>query len=154
MKTYSLKTSNIKKQWIMIDANNIILGRLASIIAYRLRGKHKVDFSPHLDCGDNIIIINSKKIHLTGNKKNKKHYWHTGYPGGIKSRTTEELFNKDQGISIIKQAVKGMLPKGPLGNKQLKNLRIYTGQNNIINKKINKLDIINLNSKNSKTRKN
>jgi len=154
MKTYSLKTSNIKKQWIMIDANNIILGRLASIIAYRLRGKHKVDFTPHLDCGDNIIIINSKNIHLTGNKKNNKHYWHTGYPGGIKNKTTEELFNKDQGISIIKKAVKGMLPKGPLGNKQLKNLRIYTGQSNIVNKKINKIDIINLNSKNSKTRKN
>ena len=91
MKTYSLKAGEIDKKWILIDAEGIVLGRLASIIAMRLRGKHKATFTPHMDMGDNVIVINADKVQLTGNKRNKPNYWHTGYPGGIKSRTTGQI---------------------------------------------------------------
>lgn len=156
MKTYSLKPSNVKKQWIIINASNLILGRLASIIAYRLRGKHKTHFTPHIDCGDNIIVINANKIHLNSatKKYNKTYYWHTGYPGGIKKITATQIFDQGKGENILRRAVKGMLPKGPLGHKQLKNLKVYSGKKYPNNKKIIKFDIANLNPKNSKTREN
>lgn len=128
MKTYSAKPSEIEKKWILIDAENIILGRLASVVAMRLRGKHKPSFTPHMDCGDNVIIINAEKVQLTGNKREDDvYYWHTGYPGGIKQRTKAQMLDGKYPQRVIENAVERMLPKGPLGRKVFKNLRVYAG---------------------------
>jgi large subunit ribosomal protein L13 len=128
MKTYSAKPSEIEKKWLMIDADGLVLGRLASIISMRLRGKHKPSYTPHLDCGDNIIVINAEKVVLTGNKMaNKVFYWHTGYPGGIKKRTMAEIVEKGHPERLIIKAVERMVPRGPLGRQQMKNLRVYAG---------------------------
>lgn len=127
MKTYTAKPAEIEKKWILIDAEGIVLGRLASIIAMRLRGKHKATFTPHMDMGDNIIVINADKIQLTGNKRNKPNYWHTGYPGGIKSRTTGQILEGKFPERVVTQAVKRMLPGGPLSRQQMTNLRVYAG---------------------------
>ncbi|MBK9585138.1 MAG: 50S ribosomal protein L13 [Alphaproteobacteria bacterium] len=128
MKTYSAKASEIEKKWILIDAENLILGRLASVVAMRLRGKHKPSFTPHMDCGDNVIIINAEKVQLTGNKREDDvYYWHTGYPGGIKQRTKAQMLDGKYPQRVIENAVERMLPKGPLGRKVFKNLRVYAG---------------------------
>jgi large subunit ribosomal protein L13 len=128
MKTYSLKTAEVEKKWIIIDAQDLVLGRLASIIALRLRGKHKPHFTPHVDCGDNVIVINAEKVHLTGNKrKNDIFFWHTGYPGGIKQRSKAQILDGDHPQRVIEKAVQRMLPKGPLGRKVFSNLRVYAG---------------------------
>jgi large subunit ribosomal protein L13 len=128
MKTYSAKPSEIEKKWILIDAENLILGRLASVVAMRLRGKHKPSFTPHMDCGDNVIIINAEKVQLTGNKREDDvYYWHTGYPGGIKQRTKAQMLDGKYPQRVIENAVERMLPKGPLGRKLFKNLRVYAG---------------------------
>lgn len=127
MKTYTAKPADIEKTWILIDAEGIVLGRLASIVATRLRGKHKPSFTPHMDMGDNVIIINADKIQLTGNKRNKPNYWHTGYPGGIKSRTTGQILEGKYPERVVTQAVKRMLPGGPLSRQQMTNLRVYAG---------------------------
>ncbi len=128
MKTYSAKPSEIEKKWILIDAENLVLGRLASVVAMRLRGKHKPTFTPHMDCGDNVIIINAEKIQLTGNKREDDvYYWHTGYPGGIKQRTKAQMLDGKYPQRVIENAVERMLPKGPLGRKVFKNLRVYSG---------------------------
>ncbi len=128
MKTYSAKPSEIDKKWLMIDADGLVLGRLASIIAMRLRGKHKPTYTPHLDCGDNIIVINAEKVVLTGKKMTDKiFYWHTGYPGGIKQRTMAEIIEKGHPERLIIKAVERMVPRGPLGRQQMKNLRVYAG---------------------------
>ena len=128
MKTYSAKPSEIDKKWLMIDADGLVLGRLASIIAMRLRGKHKPTYTPHLDCGDNIIVINAEKVVLTGKKMSDKvFYWHTGYPGGIKQRTMAEIIEKGHPERLIIKAVERMVPRGPLGRQQMKNLRVYAG---------------------------
>lgn len=128
MKTYTLKASEIKKDWFVVDAEGLVLGRLAAIIAKIIRGKHKPEFTPNLDCGDNVIIINADKIALTGKKwTDKIYYWHTGYPGGIKSRSMQKLKEGNRPELIIKRAVKRMLSKGPLSRLQLKNLHVYTG---------------------------
>ncbi|MBK6897332.1 MAG: 50S ribosomal protein L13 [Alphaproteobacteria bacterium] len=128
MKTYSAKPSEIEKKWILIDAENLILGRLASVVAMRLRGKHKPSFTPHMDCGDNVIIINAEKVQLTGNKREDDvYYWHTGYPGGIKQRTKAQMLDGKYPQRVIENAVERMLPKGPLGRKVFKNLRVYAG---------------------------
>ena len=130
MKTFSLKKSEIKKKWLLIDANNAVLGRLAVLSANILRGKNKPNYTPNLDCGDNLIIINSDKIKLKGKKEtNKKYYRHTGYPGGIKETTPEELKNKNKSDQIIKMAIKRMIPAGPLGRAQLSNCKIYRDSN-------------------------
>lgn len=130
MKTYSAKPQDIEKKWFVIDADSAIVGRLAAIIATRLRGKHKAYFSPNLDCGDNIIVINADKVKLTGNKyEQKTYYWHTGYPGGIKSRTAKDVITGKHPERVIRKAVERMLPKGPMGKKQLSNLRVYAGSN-------------------------
>lgn len=127
MKTFTAKPADIEKKWILIDAEGIVLGRLASIVANRLRGKHKASFTPHMDMGDNVIIINADKIQVTGNKRNKPNYWHTGYPGGIKSRTTGQILEGKFPERVVTQAVKRMLPGGPLSRQQMTNLRVYAG---------------------------
>jgi len=128
MKTYSIKPSEVDKKWVIIDAQDLVLGRLASIIALRLRGKHKPEFTPHMDCGDNIIVINAEKVVLTGNKReNDVFYWHTGYPGGIKQRTKAQQLDGRFPERVIEKAVERMLPKGPLGRSVFKNLRVYAG---------------------------
>ena len=128
MKTYSAKPAEIEKKWILIDAEGVVLGRLASIVAMRLRGKHKATFTPHMDMGDNVIVINADKIQLSGNKRQDKvYYWHTGHPGGIKSRTAGQILEGRFPERVVEKAVQRMLPKGPLGRRQLKNLRVYAG---------------------------
>ena len=130
MKTFSLKKSDIDKKWLLIDADNAVLGRLAVLSANILRGKNKPNYTPNLDCGDNLIIINSDKVKLKGNKEtNKKYYRHTGYPGGIKETTPKELKNKNKSDQIIKMAIKRMIPAGPLGKIQLSNCKIYRDSN-------------------------
>ena len=127
MKTFTAKPAAITKSWVLIDAEGIVLGRLASLVASRLRGKHKSTFTPHMDTGDNVIIINAQKIQLTGNKRNKPNYWHTGHPGGIKSRTNQEILDGKNPERVVTQAVKRMLPGGPLSRQQMTNLRVYPG---------------------------
>lgn len=128
MKTYSIKASEIDKQWYVIDATDLVLGRLASIVAKYLRGKHKPTFTPHMDCGDHIIVINAEKICLTGNKlKDKKFYWHTGYPGGIKERSMKQLIEGKYPERVVHKAVERMITRGPLGRQQMRALKIYTG---------------------------
>ena len=150
MKTFSLKKEQIKKNWLLIDANKAVLGRLAVISANILRGKNKPEYTPNQDCGDNLIIINSDKIHLTGKKEdNKIYYRHTGYPGGLKESNPLEMKQKNKSTDIIKLAIKRMIPKGPLGRKQLSNCKIFSGPEHTHqaqNPKI--IDLSNLNSKN------
>jgi len=121
------RAKNIEKKWYLIDAENKVLGRLATEIAKILRGKNKVYFSPDVECGDNVIVINAEKVRLTGNKIEEKIYrWHTGYPGGLKERTAKMMLEKKPEF-LIYHAVKGMLPKNKLRDKLLKNLKIYKG---------------------------
>ncbi len=127
MKTYSATPADIEKGWVVIDAEGVVLGRLASIVAMRLRGKHKATFTPHMDMGDNVIVVNADKIQLTGKKRDERFYWHTGHPGGIKSRTKEEILTGKHPERVVFQAVKRMLPGNRLSRKQLANLRIYAG---------------------------
>ena len=128
MKTYSAKPSEIEKKWVVIDADGLVVGRLASLIALRLRGKHKPSFTPHMDCGDNVIVVNASKVLLTGNKlKDKVYYRHTGYIGGIKERRAGEILNGKFPERVVEKAVERMLPRGPLGRQQLSNLRVYPG---------------------------
>ena len=127
-KTYVATPANISKTWVLIDANEIVLGRLASIIAMRIRGKHKVSYTPNMDCGDHVIVINAEKVTLTGNKRTQKtFYWHTGYPGGIKSRTADKILDGRFPERLLSKAVERMVPRGPLGRKVMKNLHIYAG---------------------------
>jgi large subunit ribosomal protein L13 len=128
MKTFTLKKSEIQKNWILIDATDLVLGRLASHVANILRGKTKPTYTPNLDCGDNVIIINADKVCLTGRKRtNRVFHWHTGYPGGIKQRTMEEIFQGKHPERVVQKAVQRMLPKGPLGRAQFGNLYVYKG---------------------------
>ena len=128
MKTYSASHADIDKKWILIDAEGVVLGRLASIVAMRLRGKHKPTFTPHMDMGDNVIVINADKVQLTGKKRTDKvHYWHTGYPGGIKNRTAGQILEGAHPERLVTQAVKRMLPGNRLSRKQMTNLRVYAG---------------------------
>ena len=128
MKTYSAKPSEIEKKWVLIDAEGLVVGRLASIIASRLRGKHLPTFTPHMDMGDNVIVINADKVKLTGRKLDQRRfYWHTGYPGGIKDRTQRQLLEGRFPERVLENAVRRMMPGGPLSRAQLKNLRVYAG---------------------------
>ena len=127
-KTYSAKPADIDKKWVVIDGAGLVVGRLASIIALRLRGKHKATFTPHMDDGDNIIVINADKVVLTGRKRDQKvYYHHTGYPGGIKERSAKAILEGRFPERIVQKAVQRMLPHGPLGRQQLGNLRVYKG---------------------------
>jgi len=127
MKTYSATPAEIDKKWVVIDAEGVVLGRLASIVATRLRGKHKPSFTPHMDMGDNVIVINADKIQLTGKKREESHYWHTGYPGGIKSRTKAQILAGTHPERVVTLAVKRMLPGNRLARRQMTNLRVYAG---------------------------
>lgn len=128
MKTYSAKPADIEKKWVIIDAENLVVGRLASIIAMRLRGKHLPTFTPHMDMGDNVIVINADKVKFTGRKMSDKVYYrHTGYPGGIKSTTPEKILESRFPERVLEMAVKRMLPSGSLASKQFSNLRVYVG---------------------------
>ena len=151
MKTFSLKKSDIKKKWVLIDAKNAVLGRLAVISANILRGKNKPEYTPNQDCGDNLIIINSDKIHLKGKKaSNKIYYRHTGFPGGIKQTTPNKMIEKNKSDEIIKLAIKRMIPSGPLGRKQLSNCKIFRDSNHKHEAQNPKtIDISTLNRKNT-----
>ena len=127
-KTFSAKAADIDKKWLLIDANGLVVGRLASLIALRLRGKHKPTFTAHMDCGDNIIVINADKVVLTGRKKDQKiYYHHTGYIGGIKERTAKFILEGKFPERVVEKAVERMMPRGPLGRQQMSNLRVYKG---------------------------
>ena len=128
MSTFVQKPAEVEKKWILIDAEGLVVGRLASIIAMRLRGKHKSTYTPHMDCGDNVIVINAAKVVLTGNKlKAKTYYHHTGYIGGIKERTAGAIMRGKFPERILEKAVERMVPRGPLGRRQMANLRVYPG---------------------------
>jgi large subunit ribosomal protein L13 len=128
MSTYSAKAADIEKKWVLIDATGLVVGRLASIVAMRLRGKHKPTYTPHVDDGDNVIIINAEKIVLTGRKREDKVYHHhTGYIGGIKERTAKYILESRFPERVMEKAVQRMLPHGPLGRQQFGNLRVYKG---------------------------
>jgi len=127
--TKFLKTAEVEKKWILIDAEDVVVGRLATFVAMRLRGKHRPDYTPHIDDGDNVIIINAEKVAFTGNKRNNKvYYWHTGYPGGLKERTADKILDGRFPERVMRKAVQRMLPKeSPLARQQLSNLRVYAG---------------------------
>jgi large subunit ribosomal protein L13 len=128
MTTYSAKPAEIEKKWVMIDATGLVVGRLASIIALHLRGKHLPIFTPHVDCGDNVIVVNAAKVLLTGRKREKKIYqYHTGHIGGIKERTARWVLEGKFPERVLEKAVERMLPRGPLARRQLGNLRVYPG---------------------------
>jgi large subunit ribosomal protein L13 len=128
MRTYSAKPADVEKNWVVIDASGLVVGRLASLIALRLRGKHKPTFTPHVDTGDHVIVVNADKVVLTGRKRQQKtYYWHTGYPGGIKERKAFQVLDGRFPERVVEKAVERMLPRGPLGRKVLGNLRVYAG---------------------------
>ena len=127
-KTITTKTAEIEKKWVVIDATGLVVGRLAAQIALRLRGKHKVSFTPHMDDGDHVIVVNAEKVVFTGRKREDKVYYHyTGFQGGIKERTARFVLDGRFPERVVEKAVERMLPRGPLGRKQLGNLRVYKG---------------------------
>lgn len=128
MKTHALKASEITKDWFVVDAENLVTGRLASLIAFLLKGKHKTSYTSHMDCGDHVIVINAEKIVFTGNKReDKRFYWHTGYAGGIKDRTMAQILDGRFPERVLEKAVERMITRGPLGRQQMRNLHIYAG---------------------------
>lgn len=153
MATFSQKPAEVVKKWILIDAEGLVLGRLASIVANHLRGKHKATFTPHVDDGDNVVIINAEKVVLTGKKyQNKIYYRHTGYAGGIKERTARQILEGRFPERVLEKAVERMIPRGPLGRRQMKNLRVYSGANHPHEaQKPEILNIAALNSKNTRS---
>ena len=152
MKTYNAKPGEVEKNWVIIDAEGLVVGRLASIIAMRLRGKHKPSFTPNVDTGDHVVVVNAEKVVFTGNKRtDKKFYWHTGYPGGIKERTARAIIEGRFPERVVQKAVERMMPGGPLSRRQMKNLRVYAGsehpheaQDPIV------VDVASMNSKNKR----
>ena len=150
MSTSTAKPSDITKDWVLIDASNLVVGRLASIVALRLRGKHKATYTPNMDMGDNVIVINAEKVKLTGNKLDqRKFFWHTGFPGGIKDRTQRELLNGRFPERVVENAVRRMIPGGPLGRQQMRNLKVYAGDKHPHEaQQPKKLDVAAMNSKN------
>ena len=153
MKTFSATPADIDKKWILIDAEGVVLGRLASIVAMRLRGKHKASFTPHMDMGDNVIVINADKIQLTGKKReDKKFYWHTGHPGGIKERSIGQILEGDHPERVVMKAVQRMLPGNKLSRKVMTNLRVYAGaEHGQEAQKPEVLDVKALNKKNTRS---
>ena len=127
--TRSVRVAEVEKKWLLIDASGLVVGRLASLVAMRLRGKHKASYPPHVDCGDNVIVVNADKVVLTGRKRDQKvYYHHTGYPGGIKERSAKSILEGRFPERIVEKAVERMLPRGPLARRQLGNLRVYKGK--------------------------
>jgi large subunit ribosomal protein L13 len=128
MSTYSAKPAEVEKKWVLIDGEGLVVGRLATLVAMRLRGKHKPTYPPHVDCGDNVVIVNADKVVLTGRKVQQKiYYHHTGFIGGIKERTAGAILSGRFPQRVVEKAVERMLPRGPLGRRQLGNLRVYAG---------------------------
>jgi large subunit ribosomal protein L13 len=128
MTTFSAKPAEVEKKWVLIDAKGLVVGRLATLVSMRLRGKHRPSYTPHVDDGDNVIIINAAKVVLTGRKReNKVYYHHTGFIGGIKERTAKSILEGRFPERVVEKAIERMLPRGPLGRKQLGNLRVYAG---------------------------
>jgi large subunit ribosomal protein L13 len=152
MRTFSLKANQIKKNWFVVDAKDLILGRLSAVVAGYLRGKHKPEFTPSMDCGDYVVVVNADKVQVTGNKLNDHiFYWHTGYPGGIKQRTLKERLASKFPERVIVKAVERMLPKGSLGRQMLRNLKVYAGEvHPHAGQQPISLDIAAMNSKNTK----
>lgn len=149
MKTYSAKPSDIDKAWIVIDADGIVLGRLATVVASRLRGKHKPQFTPHMDTGDNVIVVNAEKVQLTGRKRTAKTYYrHTGYPGGIRSTTADKVLEGKHPERVVLKAVQRMLPGNRLSRKLMTNLRVYAGPDHP--HEAQKPEVINVAAMNSK----
>ncbi len=153
MKTYSATPADIDKKWILIDAEGVVLGRLASIIAMRLRGKHKPGFTPHMDMGDNVIVINADKVQMTGRKRDDKvYYWHTGYPGGIKNRTARQILEGNHPERVVTKAVQRMLPGNKLSRQLMTNLRVYAGTEHPHEaQQPEPLDVKSMNSKNTRS---
>jgi len=128
MKTYSAKPSDVERKWFVIDAEGVVLGRLATVVATRLRGKHKPMYTPHIDCGDNVIVVNAEKVRLTGSKlTDKKYFWHTGYPGGIRHRTAATVLSGKEPDIVVRKAVERMITRSPLGRQQMRKLFVYAG---------------------------
>ena len=153
MKTYSAKPQDVERKWYVVDAEGVILGRLASVIATRLRGKHKPIFTPHIDCGDNIIVVNADKVELTGNKRTDKiYFWHTGYPGGIKNRTAGAVLDGNHPERIVYKAVERMISRNSLGRQQMKKLHVYAGAEHPHEaQKPKNLDVAAMNPKNKRS---
>ena len=151
--TASIKTAEVQKKWFLIDAEGLVLGRLASIIAMRLRGKHKPMFTPHIDCGDNIVVINAEKVRLTGRKAEREvFYWHTGHPGGIKSRTKAEILEGKHPERVVEKAVERMLPGNRLSRVQMTHLRVFAGADHGMEaQKPEVVDVKSMNKKNTRT---
>jgi len=151
MKTYTARPSEIQRGWYVIDADGLVLGRLASLVANRLRGKHKPTYTPHMDCGDHIVVVNAEKVVLTGGKAQKKYYYyHTGYPGGIKERRADKVLDGRFPERVLEAAVRRMVPSGPLGRDVLRKLHIYKGpEHPHAGAKPQSLDIAAMNRKNS-----
>ncbi len=153
MKTYSMKSAEVQKKWLVVDADGVVLGRMAAEIAKILRGKHRPNYTPHIDCGDNVIVINAEKVHLTGKKlSDKVYYRHTGYPGGIKSRTAGDILSGKQPENVVLKAVERMLPRGKLARQQMSNLRVYAGNEHpheAQNPEV--LDVASMNDKNKRS---
>ena len=151
--THSTKTADIEKKWILIDAKGLVVGRLATIVAMRLRGKHKPSFTPHMDDGDKVVIINADKVVLTGRKRDQKTYYHyTGFIGGIKERTAKAILEGKFPERVVEKAVERMLPRGPLGRKQLGNLHVYAGpEHKHAAQSPTPFDVAKLNPKNSRS---
>ena len=152
MRTYSAKPADVEKSWVVIDASGLVVGRLATLVAMRLRGKHKPTFTPHVDDGDNVVIVNAEKVVLTGRKRENKVYrHHTGYIGGIKERTAKYILESRFPERVVEKAIERMLPRGPLGRVQLGNLRVYPGPEHPHEaQKPEMLDVAAMNRKNSR----
>jgi large subunit ribosomal protein L13 len=153
MKTFTATPADIDKKWILIDAEGVVLGRLATIVANRLRGKHKATFTPHMDMGDNVIVVNADKVQMTGNKRAEKTYYrHTGYPGGIKSRTAGQILEGAHPERVVEKAVQRMVPRTRLGRKQMGNLRVYAGaEHPHVAQNPDVLDVRSMNKKNTRS---
>jgi large subunit ribosomal protein L13 len=153
MTTYSAKPAEVEKKWVLIDGTGLVVGRLASLVALRLRGKHKPTYTPHVDCGDHVIVVNAEKVVLTGRKVQQKVYHHhTGYIGGIKERTAKFILESKFPQRIVEKAVERMLPRGPLGRRQLGNLRVYKGpEHPHTAQQPEKLDVAAMNRKNTRS---
>ena len=150
--TQSLRPADVSKAWVLIDAEGLVLGRLASVIAQRLRGKHKPQFTPHVDCGDHIVVVNAEKVKLTGNKLDQSiFYKHTGFPGGIKGRSMRDRLNSAHPERVIEKAVERMITRGPLQRAQMKHLHIYKGAEHPHDgQKPQPLDVAAMNAKNKR----
>ena len=153
MTTFTLKPAEVKKRWILIDAEGVVLGRLAAFVATRLRGKHLPTYTPHVDCGDNIVIVNAEKVRLTGRKAEQQVFrWHTGHPGGIKERTAGQILGGTHPERVIAKAVERMVPRGPLGREQMRHLKIYAGADHPHQAQSPEpVDMAQLNAKNKRT---